>query len=75
MSSDQPRRSRVTRNLRLTYEDVAAEPIPEKFQVLLRRLDDDDLDPGIGAVQPRRPRGGPKSSGAAEFAHPLAPRN
>jgi hypothetical protein len=45
MSSDQPRRSRVTRNLRLTYEDVAAEPIPEKFQVLLRRLDDDDLDP------------------------------
>lgn len=66
MSADEPKRNRITRNLRLAYESIACETIPERFQDLLRRMDDgDDLDPGVGAELPQRPRGGPRSSGAA----------
>lgn len=71
MSSDEPKRNPITRNLRLAYDDVATESIPERFQQLLRKIDgredgDYDLDPGIGAEPPRPPKGGPKASGAAE---------
>lgn len=73
MSSDEdPKRSLITRNLKLAYGDVAAETVPERFQELLRRMDeskrgDDDLDSdsGIAAEPPKRPKGGPKSDAAA----------
>lgn len=75
MSSDEPKRSRITRNLRLAYGEIAAEPVPEMLMALLKRMDDGDKrdpdpDSGIAAEPPARPKGGPKSDAAAALLPP-----
>lgn len=68
--SDESNRDRITRNIRLAYGMVTDETIPERFQELLRQIeegrnDDPDPDSGIAAEPPPRPKDGPKSSAAA----------
>jgi hypothetical protein len=64
MSADRPapKSNIVSEQLRPVYDVVAAEPVPPGLKF------DDELDPGVGAEQPQRPRGGPKSNAAASRA-------